>query len=299
MTSTLSLQSGSSSGRGRSGTPPAYIRGRGRRAFTMVEIALCIAVVAFALVAILGVLPTGMKVQRDNREDTIINQEGRLWLEAIRGGARGLDELTNYVDLITVTWLRGTNIAAKRDYIFGNGSPKGLTNTFTNGLQIVSLLSTPKYVLNRKGQMQSNIVTAYVRALTGPASEKPDGFRTTNRDFAFSYQLTSEVVPFNPVPMNDTTTNFTMTQPKLSQATALARSNQWARAEHFKHTTFDQHLTLAWPVFSAGNTVHVGGNRKTFRALTSAQQLGFLVNRWPEDFYYILQPYTFANFQSQ
>ena len=30
-------------------------------AFTMVEIALSIAIVAFALVAILGVLPTGMK----------------------------------------------------------------------------------------------------------------------------------------------------------------------------------------------------------------------------------------------
>src|SRR5438477_5217882 len=72
-------------------------------AFTMVEIALCLGVIAFALVAIIGVLPTGIRVQRDNREDTVINQEGLLWVEAIRSGSRGLDYLTNYVDAITVS----------------------------------------------------------------------------------------------------------------------------------------------------------------------------------------------------
>src|SRR5437016_7186299 len=81
--------------------PPA---GGGKNAaFTMVEIALCLGVIAFALVAIIGVLPTGLRVQRDNREDTIINQEGLLWVEAIRSGSRGLDYLTNYVDTITIS----------------------------------------------------------------------------------------------------------------------------------------------------------------------------------------------------
>src|SRR3954466_2814828 len=74
-----------------------------RSGFTMVEIALCIAVVAFALVAILGVLPTGMTVQKDNRDDGVINQDGRYWLEAIRSGARGLDDITNFVESITIT----------------------------------------------------------------------------------------------------------------------------------------------------------------------------------------------------
>src|SRR5438067_1582953 len=76
---------------------------RRRAAFTMVEIALCLGVIAFALVAIIGVLPTGIRVQKDNREDTVINQEGLLWVEAIRSGSRGLDYLTNYVDAITVS----------------------------------------------------------------------------------------------------------------------------------------------------------------------------------------------------
>src|SRR6266576_4009186 len=75
---------------------------RGLAAFTMVEIAISLGVIAIALVAILGVLPTGVRVQRDNREDTILNQEGEFWLEAIRSGSRGLDYLTNYVDMITL-----------------------------------------------------------------------------------------------------------------------------------------------------------------------------------------------------
>jgi len=66
-------------------------------------IALCLGVIAFALVAIIGVLPTGIRVQKDNREDTIINQEGLLLVEAIRSGSRGLDYLTNYFDTITVS----------------------------------------------------------------------------------------------------------------------------------------------------------------------------------------------------
>ena len=60
--------------------------------FTLVEIAISLAVIAFALVAIIGVLPTGMQVQRDNREETIINQEATYFATAIRNGARGLDE---------------------------------------------------------------------------------------------------------------------------------------------------------------------------------------------------------------
>ena len=49
-------------------------------AFTMIEIALCLAIIGFALVAIIGVLPTGMGVQRQNREETIINQDATIWM---------------------------------------------------------------------------------------------------------------------------------------------------------------------------------------------------------------------------
>src|SRR5207248_8329347 len=68
-----------------------------RSGFTMIEIALCIAIIGFALVAILGVLPSAMRVQQDNRGDTLIDQDGNYFMEAIRNGARGLDDLSNYV----------------------------------------------------------------------------------------------------------------------------------------------------------------------------------------------------------
>src|SRR5438132_7162660 len=72
-----------------------------RSAFTMIEIAISLAVIGFALVAIIGILPTGMQVQKDNRQETIINQDATVILNAIKNGERGLDDLTNYVFAIT------------------------------------------------------------------------------------------------------------------------------------------------------------------------------------------------------
>src|ERR1035437_2192473 len=71
------------------------------RAFTMIEIAISLAVIGFALVAILGVLPVGLNVQKENREETIINQDASVFMNAIRNGARGMDALANYVMAIT------------------------------------------------------------------------------------------------------------------------------------------------------------------------------------------------------
>src|SRR5450756_474530 len=65
---------------------------RSQRAFTMVEIAISLAIIGFAMVAIIGVLPIGMTVQKDNREETVINQDATVFINAIRNGARGLDD---------------------------------------------------------------------------------------------------------------------------------------------------------------------------------------------------------------
>ncbi len=71
--------------------------------FTMVEIAISIGVIAFALVAIIGILPTGLQTQRDNREDTIVNQDARVILAAIKSGGRDATS-----DLGTfVRWING------------------------------------------------------------------------------------------------------------------------------------------------------------------------------------------------
>ena len=209
------------------------------RGFTMVEIALSIGVVAFALVAILGVLPTGMTVQKDNRDDNVINQEGRYWLEAIRSGARGIEDLTNYVESITIT--------NNRKSLLIDSTGLGVLNykgTVLRPVDIVSLLSTPKY-LGSGASTVTNAVLAHVKAITGPASEKGP---LTN-EFSFRYEMQVEVTPALtslPAEFND---------PKFGAryATAVASS------------LYEIRLIFRWPLVQRGNGWLVGNNRKTFR----------------------------------
>jgi hypothetical protein len=260
-------------------------RRRIEAAFTMVEIAICIAIVAFALVAIVGVLPTGVEVQRSNREDTVINQDGNVWLETIRSGARGMDDLTNYVDLIQITSYRSGVPIGHTPFVFGNGAPYRGTNTFTNGMEIVGLLSTPKYLPEgRRDNWISNTVTAYVRAFSGSAVEKPDGAHPTSRDIAFRYRLTAELVPFSPYAAVQTNFNET----GLSQVERLSRSNLWIKAVNTKGNFYDLRLTFDWPVFLSKGSLTVGKNRKTFRTLVSGEVQAFSRRRWGPDAYFFL-----------
>src|SRR5436190_810822 len=118
------------------------------RAFTMIEIAISLAVIGFALVAIIGILPTGLDVQKQNREETIINQDAQMWMEAIRNGAQGMNDLTNYVDGISnyVRTFRGSGggsytFADRVDSYTAQSAPYAINN----GYRIVGLLSTPKF----------------------------------------------------------------------------------------------------------------------------------------------------------
>lgn len=75
----------------------ATARARREAGFTMAEIAIALGVIAFALIAIIGILPAGLQTQRDNREETIVNQDARLLIEAIKNGGRDISDLSNYV----------------------------------------------------------------------------------------------------------------------------------------------------------------------------------------------------------
>jgi hypothetical protein len=225
--------------------------------FTMVEIAICIAIVAFAMVAIIGVMPTGFRVQKDNREETIINQEGTFWLEAIRSGSLGLDYLTNYVEAIHAQSASRRPGESKYrqvigDYSFGPG--------FTNGLDILGLLSLPRYYDKGGFAFRTADLFAYVRAVTGLAAEK-----TPHNDFAFMYRLTPELVPFDPVA--GLNTNFTVSG--LAAAEAAARSNLWIKARSTQVNLYQLKLTLQWPVFPSQKGLVTGANRKVFRTLVS------------------------------
>ncbi len=126
--------------------------------FTLVEIAIAVAVIAFALVAVVGLLPLGMETQRDNRQETIVNHDGTYLLEAIRGGAAALDELPRFVDRT-------------------NGVPFGGGAT---GADIIRALS----VVNRTN-------TAVMRSISGAASARSSAVK----EFAFHYKVFCQILP--------------------------------------------------------------------------------------------------------
>ena len=229
----------------------------------MVEIALCLGIVAIALVAIIGVMPTGLKVQKDNREDTIINQDGTLWLEAIRGGARGLDYLTNYVDSITITNVTQSaldvTIYTNSPGLMVSGPPK-IEGSMTNGSRIIGLLSRPKYLPVEAPQFTNHIV-ARVRAISGSAVEKDTN--KVVREFAFAYQLKSEIVPLNVHPTESTNYRAAGLPPDEK----LTRSNLWLLARNQAPNFHEVLLTLQGPVVPKGNKFDILGTPRTFRTL--------------------------------
>ena len=177
---------------------------RGHEAFTMIEIALCLAIVGFALVAIIGVLPAGLNVQKENREETIINQDATVWMDALRSGSFAYNELVDYVDRVVVS---------SQDFD-ANGNPVGGTTTTiaernlpsqgtrpvafgNNGGIIVGLLSTPRIARPTTGGAvySTNYVYAYVRAFSGSASEKAPQDNADVMDLAFSYRMVVETTP--------------------------------------------------------------------------------------------------------
>jgi len=234
----------------------------------MVEIAISLAIIGIALVAILGVLPIGLRIQRDNREMTVINQDATIFMEAIRGGARGADDLTNYVFMITNT------------YAGLPAFPRVYAN-FASGAEIVGLLSTPEYVdanyqpATSGNAVYSNRMVAFVYSLSGPAVEKPPQSNgSLIRQSSFSYGLICESLP---VPM----------QP---EATNSAYSLELAANLH------ELRLTFLWPLLpdSQPPKVHYGTGHQTYRTMVAGQQV-LDTNRVPGLNLYFFQSQSFAN----
>jgi prepilin-type N-terminal cleavage/methylation domain-containing protein len=228
--------------------------------FTMIEIAISLAIIGIALVAIIGVLPLGVNVQKDNREETIINQDATVLMEAIRSGASspyGFD-LTNYVYAIT----------NNGHFYFGYGN-----NTYlTNNARIIGLLSTPEYVDGNGRPIPnldggwSNHVVAYVRSISGPASEKPPQNNDIVVSGSFGYRVICENVPVA------VDTNFPS-----------------AYSTNLTANLHELRLTFQWPQLPNGN---VGPKRQTFRTMVAGQIV------WTNDGtakLYFFQPQSFTN----
>jgi hypothetical protein len=197
-------------------------------------------------------------VQKDNQEETIINQDARLLLEAIRSGAGGMNYLTNYFERITVD-----NQVFNGEFV-ELARRQGNRPFLTNGLTIVGLLSNPKY-LPQGNLIISNRVTARVRAISGAAIEKSAS--PIMRDIAFRYRLTSELIPLNVFPRE--LTNFTATG--LTPLERQVLSNNWLTARNQAVNFHELRLTLQGPVIPQGTNFNVYGTPRTFRTLVSGR----------------------------
>ena len=264
--------------------PPFSPPCRATAAFTMIEIALCLAIIGVGLVAIVGVLPIGLNTQRDTREETVVNQDATVLLEAIRNGQHGADDLTNYVYAITNYWtLYNANGNVAGSGIDGyNYQGSQVTKIapppsipLTNGANIIGLLSTPEFTTNASGfylpiptlfnnNGYSNHVVAYVRSLSGLATEKPPQNNDLMVGDSFSYRIycVNAGVPF------DTNRPF------------AGYVRQLFANEH------ELRMTFLWPQQPNGS---LGSGRHTYRT-TIAGQLG--TNAANQGLYFY-QPQTF------
>jgi len=246
----------------------------------MVEIALSLAIIGFALVAIIGVLPIGLNVQRENREETIINQDAAVFINAIRYGARGLDDLTNNVIAITNYITRfdvNTNVVGVQTYSFTyqNWSIDGViqppADEITNGYRIIGLMSTPKYVFD-SGGFNSNYVVAYVRAISGLAAEKYPQDNPDVRQDAFSYRLVLEVSPYSWFDRTSTdpgSTNYTAAGlPPEVAAERLKNWTDWLVAKNLEGNLHELRMLFRWPVLPSSK---IGNGRQLFRTVVGGQ----------------------------
>jgi len=257
----------------------------------MVEIAISLAIIGIALVAIIGVLPIGMNTQRDNREETIINQDATILMGAIRNGTRGLDDLTNYVYAITNYWTYypppsggATNIGVNGcNYLPNPSIAAGYYSTFgsplTNGFNIIGLLSTPEFT-DRYGNPTNNLllggysnhVVAYVRSISGPAVEKPPQDNPLIQSDSFGYRVLCVNAP---VAMDTNTFNLPFSQQSYTRQLAA--------------NLHEVRLTFLWPQLPNGS---LGPGRQTFRTMVAGQ---IVTNNVAGQILYFYQPQSFTS----
>ncbi len=304
------------------GVLPSTLGSRPSSAFTMVEIAICLAIIGIALVAIIGVLPIGINTQKDNREETLINQDATVFIENIRNGTRGLDGLTNYVYAITNSWTTYDNtgkpgVSGVNGYTYANFSiatpyPPG-GSPITNGACIIGLLSTPEYIDAKSGAPIANLinggisnhVVAYVHSLSGPAVEKPPQDNDIIRSDSFGYKMICDNVPvavntppawqnqsynagaevlYNGFSWRATATTAATDQPGLSPL--------WVQDSYIQQLDANLHelrLTFLWPLLPNGN---VGRGLHTFATTVAGQVTQTITNGQS---LYFFQPQTFTS----
>src|SRR5207253_979750 len=105
-----------------------------------------------------------------------------------------------------------------------------------------------------------NSVVAGVRAINGPAIDK----RKPTNEFAFRYQLESEVTPTYSAPVDTTSKTAAYRFWTVEGDDRTYQLNVRTNLHNLR-------LTMRWPVFEQGNTWGVGRNRRTVRTLVNGR----------------------------
>ena len=280
----------------------------------MIEIAISLAVIGIALVAIIGVLPIGMNVQKDTREETVIDQDATVFIEAIRNNSAGSTnetDLTNYVYAITnfqTAYPSGKAVVP---------TPGWGSSYLTNNARIIGLLSTPEYTdndgnpipyLSSANSSYSNHVVAYVRSISGAAVEKPPQDNPILQQDSFSYKIICDNVPVavnTPIwqaAQSYNAGNEVLYNGIFWRATAATAGNEpdtsslWTTNSYAGQLTANLHelrLTFLWPLLPSGNT---GAGRQAFRTMVGGQITFFNdTSVTPNQWLYFFQSQSFAN----
>lgn len=218
-------------------------------AFTLIEVALSLAIIGFALVAIIGILPKGMQVQRDNREDTNITQDGQFLLEVLKNGQTNVTRLAENLE-----WIE----------LYSDGVRQGFFNRqqlLTNGIttnelayRIVGLMSIPRFETstNAAGYV-SNYVRAKFVANSGPLADRLTQAPNGSRDLSFSYLVT---------------VNLDRAQISQVNSNGLVTGNDSLYGTYLYTNMYDLRVTLSWPVYPNTNT---GNGRKSFHTVVAGK----------------------------
>jgi len=270
---------------------------RRSQAFTMIEIAISLAIIGFAMVAIIGILPLGMNAQRDNRQETIVNQDASILMDAVRNGERGLDDLTNYVVGITNYTQVFTRQGPKALHVWGysirgstfDGAPSSPQWPLTNGYSIIGLLSTPKLVPIDANSFTSNHVVSLFRSMSGPASEKPPQLNPTMQELALSYRVIADVSAYGTNYYDPSWVNLNGLSTNNPAYTSI--TNYILNVRAFQANLHDVRLTFLWPMLPSGK---LGSGRQVYRTVVA----GHLSNTNDPPFstaypFWFFQPRTF------
>jgi len=280
-------------------------RSKGSRAFTIIEIALCLGIIGFALVAIIAVLPRGLDVQKRNREETIIGHDADVWMSYFRGGSRGADELTNYVLCITNFWTTyDANSKVDKsgvDWYTPTNSNRTSVNPAANdypldtGERIIGLLSTPKtipaFIPPANQPYQSNYMICYARSFSGSAVDKVPQSNPVILGDSFIYRMIVENFPSTPVDTNEICLDCVFTN-GLTKAQMDARVDERKRQELMLANTHDFRLRFRWPVLPNGRVLDYAA---TFRSTVDGamfEMVDPINNQQP---LYFVQASTFTN----